>query len=69
MKHIVLDYHFVREQIQSRTLRVQHISTKDQLADTLTKAPSRQPFLKFRPKIGVTNGNSILRGRISSPVL
>ncbi|GJY38368.1 retrovirus-related pol polyprotein from transposon TNT 1-94, partial [Tanacetum coccineum] len=66
MKHIALDYHFVCEQILSGRLKVKHISTKDQLADYLTKALSRHPFLKFRPKIGVTNGTAILRGRIST---
>ncbi|CAL9215496.1 unnamed protein product, partial [Arabidopsis halleri] len=37
MKHIALDYHFVRNQIQSGMLRVSHVPTHDQLADTLTK--------------------------------
>ena len=37
MKHIALDYHFIREQIQSGQLRVTHVSTRDQLADALTK--------------------------------
>ncbi|GJY38367.1 retrovirus-related pol polyprotein from transposon RE2 [Tanacetum coccineum] len=69
MKHIALDYHFVCEQIQSGRLKVKHISTKDQLADYLTKALSHHPFLKFRPKIGVTNGTSILRGVLVPHVL
>ncbi|XP_019089224.1 PREDICTED: uncharacterized protein LOC109128017 [Camelina sativa] len=29
MKHIALDYHFIREQVQSGELRVEHVSTKD----------------------------------------
>lgn len=36
MKHIALDYHFVREQVQDGTLRVSHVSYADQLADALT---------------------------------
>lgn len=53
MKHIALDYHFVRENIQSGTLRVSHISTKDQLADALTKALPRSRFAEINDKIGV----------------
>ncbi|KAK2987221.1 hypothetical protein RJ640_022253 [Escallonia rubra] len=63
MKHIALDYHFVRECVTNDSLRVHHINTKDQLADILTKALNRQQFLHLRAKIGVTNGASILRGR------
>lgn len=29
MKHLALDYHFVRDQVQSGVLHVVHVSTKD----------------------------------------
>lgn len=61
MKHIALDYHFVRGNIQSGALRVAHVSTKDQLADSLTKPLFRSRFQELNSKIGVTSG-SILRG-------
>ncbi|KAJ0886875.1 putative RNA-directed DNA polymerase [Helianthus annuus] len=64
MKHIALDYHFVREQVSAGKLRVLHISSQDQLADMLTKPLSRAPFLRNRSKIGVSDGSTILRGRI-----
>ena len=54
MKHIALDYHFVRNQIQSGMLRVSHVSTHDQLADTLTKPLPRSRFQQACVKIGVT---------------
>nr|KYP65844.1 Copia protein [Cajanus cajan] len=37
IKHISLDYHFVREQVQAGKMFISHVSTKDQLADLLTK--------------------------------
>jgi hypothetical protein len=40
MKHIVVDYHFIRDQVQSDLLRVAHVSSADQLADILTKSLS-----------------------------
>ncbi|KAK1416517.1 hypothetical protein QVD17_32308 [Tagetes erecta] len=67
MKHVALDYHFVRERVTSGLLQVFHINTADQPADVLTKPLSRGPFLKFRSKIGVSDGSSILRGRIKDP--
>lgn len=53
MKHIAIDYHFVRNMIQSGALRVSHVSTRDQLADALTKPLSRAHFQSARFKIGV----------------
>jgi len=57
MKHISLDYHFVREQVQAGKFQVSHISTKDQLADIMTKPLPIAMFEDLRDKIKVTNGN------------
>jgi hypothetical protein len=37
MKHIKVDFYFVREQVSLKLLDILQISTKDQLADGLTK--------------------------------
>ncbi|CAE5959206.1 unnamed protein product [Arabidopsis arenosa] len=54
MKHLALDYHFIRNQITSGSLRVAHVSSKDQLADALTKPLARAPFSSMSSKIGVS---------------
>lgn len=64
MKHIALDYHFVREKVASGTLTVSHVSTSHQLADALTKPLPKDRFLSLRSKIGVSDGTTILRGRV-----
>ncbi|GAU16981.1 hypothetical protein TSUD_37390 [Trifolium subterraneum] len=64
MKHISLDYHFVREQVRDGKLQVSHVSTKDQIADLLTKPLPRAKFEELRSKMQVTDGNFILRGHI-----
>lgn len=38
MKHLALDYHFVRERVATSSLHILHISSKDQFVDMLTKA-------------------------------
>lgn len=53
MKHVALDYHFIRGQIQNGMLRVSHINTKDQLSDALTKPLPRSRYTELRDKIGV----------------
>jgi hypothetical protein len=37
MKHIKVEFHFVRERVAHKLLEVRFISSKDQLADVLTK--------------------------------
>lgn len=64
MKHIALDFHYVRQLVQMGKLKVSHISTKDQLADILTKPLPRPRFTTLRDKIGVTDCDPILRGHI-----
>ncbi|KAK0595375.1 hypothetical protein LWI29_006006 [Acer saccharum] len=66
MKHIAIDFHFVREKVQSGQLRVSHVSSADQLADSLTKPLSRTRFALLRSKIGVSEMPTILRGQINS---
>lgn len=54
MKHLALDYHYIREQVQAGQLQIAHISTHDQLADGLTKPLTRSQFTATRHKIGVS---------------
>jgi histone deacetylase 1/2 len=46
-KHIEIDFHFVRERVASGDLDVRFISTRDQLADVLTKPATRQMLDRF----------------------
>lgn len=64
MKHLALDYHFIRENVQCGNLRVSNISTHDQLADALTKPLQRHTFQKLVSKIGLVNYNPILRRNV-----
>jgi hypothetical protein len=40
MKHVEVDYHFVRERVAKGLLDIRFISTNDQVADGFTKAVS-----------------------------
>ncbi|KAK2978061.1 hypothetical protein RJ640_015699 [Escallonia rubra] len=53
MKHIEIDFHFVRDKLWRKELQVQFISTKDQIADILTKGLScpRHQFLSSKLKV------------------
>ncbi|PON95549.1 hypothetical protein TorRG33x02_086950 [Trema orientale] len=60
MKHVSLDYHFIREQVQNGLLRISHISVADQLTDALTKPLARPQFDSPKAKIGLALWLSIL---------
>jgi hypothetical protein len=55
MKHVAVDYHFIRDQVQFGQLRGAHVSSADQLADFLTKPLSTSTFQLFRDKIGLSD--------------
>lgn len=55
MKHVAVDYHFIRDQVQTGKLQVAHISSADQLADLLTKPLSTSQFQFLRDKIGLSD--------------
>ena len=53
MKHIELDFYFVRDKVLKKTLAVQHVPTYDQTTDILTKCLSSSSFCKLRDKLNV----------------
>ena len=60
MKHVGIDFHFIRDKVQIGALRVTHVSSQDQLAAALTKPLPRLRFLLLRSKIGISNRSFIL---------
>jgi hypothetical protein len=53
MKHIEVNYHFVRERVARKQLNIQFISMKDQLADGFTKPLSLQKLLEFQNNLNL----------------
>jgi hypothetical protein len=52
-KHIEIHYHFIRDMVQRGALKLQYISTDEQVADVMTKPLSRVKFEHFRDKLGI----------------
>lgn len=53
MKHLAIDYNFVRELVQSKDLQIAYISTIDQAADIFTKGLAGPRFELLRDKLRV----------------
>ncbi|MCI41208.1 hypothetical protein A2U01_0062441 [Trifolium medium] len=54
-KHIVVDCHFVRDQIQAGNISTFYVRTNMQLADIFTKALGKQQFQFLLRKLGIRN--------------
>lgn len=59
-KHMELDIYFVRENVLSKSLIVEHVPAMDQWADALTKPLSAAKFLPLRDKLRVFHKHSLL---------
>jgi hypothetical protein len=52
-KHIEIRYHYICDMVQRGAIKLQYVSTDEQVADVLTKPLSRVKFEHFRDKLGV----------------
>lgn len=52
-KHIALDFHFVREQVDAGTLQIGRVSSLDQLANIFTKPLAKDRISTIRHKLQV----------------
>lgn len=66
MKHLVIDYHFIRGIVVQDELKVSHIPSRHQLTYLLIKPISRSQHEFFLSKIDALDHSSILHGRIST---
>jgi hypothetical protein len=51
-KHIPIKYHFLREQVAEKNIRVEYVGTKEQVADIFTKPLPREAFEYLRQRLG-----------------
>ena len=52
-KHIAIKYHFLRELVQDKEVRLEYVNIKEQIADIFTKPLPKDAFLYLRGKLGV----------------
>ena len=61
-KHIEIRYHFIRDCVQRGVVKLEYISTDEQVADILTKFLPRGKHVFFKDKMGVVK-NTFLSKR------
>jgi hypothetical protein len=52
-KYIEIRYHFIRDRVQKGAVKLQYVSTNEQVADILSEGLSKEKFEYFQEKLGV----------------
>ena len=52
-KHIDLRYHFIREAVEARKIKMKYIPTSENVADIFTKPLARPKFVEFVGMLGL----------------
>ena len=52
-KHIAIKYHYVRELVQDKEVRMEYVHTKEKIANIFTKALPKDAHEYLRGKLGV----------------
>ncbi|KAK2451550.1 putative mitochondrial protein [Trifolium repens] len=52
-KHIDIRHHFIRDLVENKVVTLEHVGTKDQVADIFTKALDAVQFENLRGKLGI----------------
>ena len=58
-KHLDMKYHYIRDLVQRKTVKLQYIATSEQVADILTKPLPLRYFVQLRGKLGVAKNDSL----------
>ena len=52
-KHIPIKYHFLREQVSQKVVKLEYVDTKEQVADIFTKPLPKESFEHLKQNMGV----------------
>lgn len=52
-KNVSIKYHFLREKFSDEEVRLEYVSTKDQIVDIFTKRFPTDAFVYLRDKLGI----------------
>ena len=52
-KHIAIKYHYLRELVQDKEVKMEYVNTKEKIADIFTKLLPKDAYEYLRGKLGV----------------
>ena len=58
-KYIDIKYHYIRDMVQRKNVKLQYINTSEHVVDILTKPLPLRQFVQLRGKLGVAENDSL----------
>jgi len=52
-KHILIKYHFVKEQVAEKNIKLEYVGTKERIAGIFNKPLPHEAFEYLRQKLGI----------------
>ena len=52
-KHIAIEYHYVRELVEDKEVKMEYVNSKEQIAEIFTKPLPKDAYEYLRGKLGV----------------
>ena len=52
-KHIAIKYHYIREWVEEKEVKMEYVNSKEQVAEIFTKSLPKDVFEYLRGKLGV----------------
>ena len=63
-KHILIKYHFVREQVAEKNIKLEYVCTKEQISVIFTKPLPHEAFEYLYQKLGILPSSQIGRAHV-----
>lgn len=65
-KHIKIEFHVVRDKVSDGIVHIMFVTSKEWIADILTKSLRLSPFYNLQAKLGMIEIHSTLSGDVES---
>lgn len=65
-KHIEIDFHVARDKVSDGIVHLMFVTSKEWIADNLTKSLRPSPFYNLQAKLGMIEIHSTLSGDVES---
>ena len=60
IKHIAIRYHYVRELVEEKEVKMEYVSSKEQIANIFTKPLPKDAYEYLRCRIGVISLSKVV---------
>ena len=68
-KHIAIKYHYVKELVEEKEVKMEYVSSKEQIANIFTKSLPKDAYEYLRGKLGVIPLSKVVSAIVELPCI